>query len=559
MFCEQCGKKLPDGARFCPSCGTPCPEDDANIGTQNGATEEHVENVEEPIVENERTSDIENDNSDNFEVTKEPKNHTGLTKKAKMIISVVIAVVIIGTVGITASIAAKQHSQTEKKVAKKEKVEMTDEEFIQNGKKLFQEISNKMVNDTQSLTLKVECHSYADVEYEDMPMHNDLDNNADVFFYNGNVHLLGEWNSTMGISKGELFLRGQTVEGDTQEKTESAKTEVYVTEENNDKYWLQESMSGYVEKTADESGVITLNSYLFFLDEISKNLDTAQIQRVSNGNSIEIKGTISGARVCDAYRQILFMTGCEPEYKNADMIPYTLRFSCEKKKIEFLEFDMGEIAEYTWYGSQNDGLEFESVTGTFKITFKARNKTESFDIPKNLVSKTEEINNAGVDWKSAYKEYIMTLDDVDTLSGYTLIDVNQDSIPELFIRYPMTYGEVMIYIDKEGKAQLLKKGGVVGYSANTGIVWLVTGHGSIEENFCQYNKDSGQFETVHLGRYEISEEDIYEFDGKKCKNQEEYHRRVNEVFDMKNYMKIEFQLFSSDNHLQELLEFVENY
>ena len=88
------------------------------------------------------------------------------------------------------------------------------------------------------------------------------------------------------------------------------------------------------------------------------------------------------------------------------MIPYTLRFSCEKKKIEFLEFDMGEIAEYTWYGSKNDGLEFEKVTGTFKITFKARNKTESFDIPKNLVSKTEEINNTDVDWKSAYKEYI---------------------------------------------------------------------------------------------------------------------------------------------------------
>lgn len=101
MFCEQCGKKLPDGARFCPNCGTPCSEDDDGIKTQNGGTEEHVENVGEPIVENERTSDIENDNSDHFEVPKEPKNHTRLTKKAKMIISAVIAVVIIGAVGIT--------------------------------------------------------------------------------------------------------------------------------------------------------------------------------------------------------------------------------------------------------------------------------------------------------------------------------------------------------------------------------------------------------------------------------------------------------------------------
>ena len=54
MFCEQCGKKLPDGARFCPNCGTPVPQDDENIETQNGGMEEHVENVEEPIVEEKR-------------------------------------------------------------------------------------------------------------------------------------------------------------------------------------------------------------------------------------------------------------------------------------------------------------------------------------------------------------------------------------------------------------------------------------------------------------------------------------------------------------------------
>lgn len=182
------------------------------------------------------------------------------------------------------------------------------------------------------------------------------------------------------------------------------------------------------------------------------------------------------------------------------------------------------------------------------------------DTHVRLISDEEyEITYAGVDWKSAYKEYIMTLDDADTLSGYNLIDVNQDNLPELFIRYPMTYGEVMIYVNKEGNAQLHRKGGVNGYTANTGMVWSVTGHGSIEENFCQYNKDSGQFETVHLGRYEVSEEDIYEFDGKKCRDQEEYDKLVKDIFDKKNYMKIEFQLFSSDNHIQELLEFVENY
>lgn len=51
MFCEQCGNKLPENAMFCPKCGTPAPKDDENIEVQNGGMKEHVENVEEPIVE----------------------------------------------------------------------------------------------------------------------------------------------------------------------------------------------------------------------------------------------------------------------------------------------------------------------------------------------------------------------------------------------------------------------------------------------------------------------------------------------------------------------------
>lgn len=148
LFCEECGNKIPEDAKFCPKCGTPCPQDDDSIETQNGGTEEHVENVGEPIVENERSSDIKIDNFDNSEVPKESKNHISLTKKAKMIISIlemdllystkaltkkakmiisaVIAVIIIGAVGITAGIATKENSQTEKKVAKKEKAVKED-------------------------------------------------------------------------------------------------------------------------------------------------------------------------------------------------------------------------------------------------------------------------------------------------------------------------------------------------------------------------------------------------------------------------------------------------
>lgn len=76
MFCEQCGNKLPENAMFCPKCGTPAPQDDENIEVKNEGTEEHVENVEEPIIKD-----------------KKPKKHR---KKSKAIIALCTAVVVVG-------------------------------------------------------------------------------------------------------------------------------------------------------------------------------------------------------------------------------------------------------------------------------------------------------------------------------------------------------------------------------------------------------------------------------------------------------------------------------
>lgn len=86
MFCEQCGNKLPENAMFCPKCGTPAPKDDENIKTQNGGTEEYVENVEEPSVEKKMVSD-------NFETQKKPKKRR---KKSKVIIALCTAVAVVG-------------------------------------------------------------------------------------------------------------------------------------------------------------------------------------------------------------------------------------------------------------------------------------------------------------------------------------------------------------------------------------------------------------------------------------------------------------------------------
>lgn len=37
MFCEKCGNKIPEDAKFCPKCGTPC-SDDNNVPENNGGT-----------------------------------------------------------------------------------------------------------------------------------------------------------------------------------------------------------------------------------------------------------------------------------------------------------------------------------------------------------------------------------------------------------------------------------------------------------------------------------------------------------------------------------------
>ena len=218
--------------------------------------------------------------------------------------------------------------------------------------------------------------------------------------------------------------------GGDDEVNRSASTEVYVAEDNNGSFWQQENNSGYVEKEANESGIISLSLYLGFIDSISDNLDSAQIQKADNEDAIEIKGTIPGKEVCEAYMQILYMTGNEPEYEIAEEIPYTLKFSVKDITVESLEFDLSEAAEYIWYGSEDDGLIFYEVTGDFKINFKDINKTEKFEIPRSLFVQEEEEPVKAADWKKAYIEYVTSLQDVDSLNGYSIQDINNDGRPE---------------------------------------------------------------------------------------------------------------------------------
>ncbi len=37
MFCNQCGKEIPNGVKFCPTCGAPVPQTNETAGSQQTA------------------------------------------------------------------------------------------------------------------------------------------------------------------------------------------------------------------------------------------------------------------------------------------------------------------------------------------------------------------------------------------------------------------------------------------------------------------------------------------------------------------------------------------
>lgn len=81
MFCEECGNKMPENAKFCPKCGTSC-SDDGNMPETNGGTK----------------------------VDKKPKRRR---KKNKAVIALCTAVVIVGA-SVSGFALYKNHEKKER-------------------------------------------------------------------------------------------------------------------------------------------------------------------------------------------------------------------------------------------------------------------------------------------------------------------------------------------------------------------------------------------------------------------------------------------------------------
>ncbi len=122
MFCEQCGNKLPENAMFCPKCGTPAPKDDENIEVQNGGMKEHVENVEEPIVEEKKVK-----------IKKQKKSG----KVGKIVIASVLGVALVcGGVSLYWYLTPEEPSKTKQVISEKKDV-ISDEEYSASADALW--------------------------------------------------------------------------------------------------------------------------------------------------------------------------------------------------------------------------------------------------------------------------------------------------------------------------------------------------------------------------------------------------------------------------------------
>lgn len=156
MKCIKCGRDIPDDSSFCPECGAKQEAADIRIQTKAGI-------------------------------------NTGWLK----IVLPVIAVLFVAGAGIILyNQSAKSERTPETSGTSGNAAEMSEEDFIQNSKQMFLGWSNKFVNETSSLTVNVECLSVTDAELEDVPLAAEASNYADIYFSGGNVHMLGQGNSS---------------------------------------------------------------------------------------------------------------------------------------------------------------------------------------------------------------------------------------------------------------------------------------------------------------------------------------------------------------------------
>jgi predicted nucleic acid-binding Zn ribbon protein len=89
MFCTNCGKEIPDGAKFCGNCGWKVPENTENNTVQKSHSEQSM-------LENKQIDDTGNNSENNRvkEIINASNKFKGWVKPVSILISVIFAVLL---------------------------------------------------------------------------------------------------------------------------------------------------------------------------------------------------------------------------------------------------------------------------------------------------------------------------------------------------------------------------------------------------------------------------------------------------------------------------------
>lgn len=398
MFCTKCGKELPEGTKFCTTCGHPLNTSADDIGSKNS------DDLTPPA--------------------------RGRLKNKKMMMGVItaICVIIIGVV--VTMIIPKMIANNKAEKQRKQK-----EQQIQNA------LENvKQLADTNELSLYVlaEGQLSSSVNGESIQSHPTM--KGDLDFKGNALHLYNaEFEEFFIAGNGNMHIDDFT-------------SESYMTEDS--QLLRKKDNEPFIKISEEYVPSLERNDFLWYFgaeigDVILQSVDSRDYE-ISDGN-ILIQGNLDGfdsiSKIVDTYIDFLAVSGAEPEWSNISNFPISYEVSIPVPKV--IE-DKGEISqrddtesnpimqitfylpdvEYIWMGYAEDGLTVNSATGQFSITYYDR-VIADFAIPQELLSMGENVHEEVApiadDWKPMYQSVL----EQSEMGIASLFSLNGTDIPYL--------------------------------------------------------------------------------------------------------------------------------
>ena len=471
---------------------------------------------------------------------------------AGLVITVIIMAVIIKSGVISSYLENRDIQKTEK-----ENREIVDEALAKASEK------------TNVLSVTISGGSSADSAYDGYKMESTMNDNAIVEFKNNEVHM----------SDGHTSFKARPKVFDGTEHSEGNKFEVYIS--NTGK--VIRSINGSEFNNIDAEP-LEIQECLWFFEDIKKNLENVDIKQ--NDDELIVKGTLdNGKEICNTYIKFIELAGDEPEKQVTDHVSYELRILRTTKEVKYINFDVSDIAEYVWYGSNDDGLSISNVYGDLRFTYHSFKKTEDFGVPVLKVEESvqeEDYDNSLTEtplpaWKQAYIDYLSSgegkyTDKDGTISGFSLIYIDEDNIPEIIhdMGYMADGFLLLTYSNNEVHEEYLSRGGFA-YLEKKNLFYNSFGRmGSYGDSILRLN--NGVSEEIAGGHYEDKYNDngniAQDADGNYLSeyywgdaavSEEEYQAQLEKLFD-KSTAKSNYDLdtYTRNQIIQQIIDWNDN-